>query len=292
MLYGPPSRHCPKCGAEISWQDSVCPKCGYDIAIKMPDATYSFRHMVIADNYSGTIAINASAVQAIGYLESIRDSISSSSEHLDPNFVDYTVKGIDFTMEVIKKQVIERVKDKPEHLEELEKKITEYIKLLRDHPDDEEKFQDFFQENFVFLEPKTVSCMPKKSFGGEGFPDFILTLSDLTYLIVEIETPEKQLYTGTGHPHHDLTKAQQQIRNYLKWARDEKDFLQRRELSNISADNTQGLLVYGMRASLTPTEISNLQALNLEVRSLYQIKTFDDILDAQQAILENLKSII
>jgi hypothetical protein len=83
--------------------------------------------------------------------------------------------------------------------------------------------------------------------------------------------------------------AQQQIRNYLAWAIEEKEFLRKRGVPEINADNVRGLLVIGRSSILTPIEIKRLQNLNAEVQNRYEIKTFDRIFGDNKVILGNLQ---
>ena len=89
----------------------------------------------------------------------------------------------------------------------------------------------------------------------------------------------------------EFTHAIQQIRDYLRWAIEEKEFLRKRQCPNISADNTKGLAVIGRIAKLTIDEAEKLKNLNAEVRGKYEIKTFDDILAEIKTIFQNLKKI-
>jgi len=135
------------------------------------------------------------------------------------------------------------------------------------------------------------ACFPKKSFGGEGYPDFLLFLHDSSYLLVEIEKPSASLFNKKGDPSSELTHATQQIRDCLRWAIEEKEFLRKQQCPNISADNTKGLVVIGRTAKLTIDEVKKLENLNVEVRGKYEIKTFDEVLAENKTILDNLKKI-
>jgi len=167
------------------------------------------------------------------------------------------------------------------------RKIQEYKRLVNDDAE-EPTFQRFFEETPSFLDPRVRKSIPKKSFAGEGYPDFLLILHDSSYLLVEIEKPSVRLFNKMGDPTYELTHAQQQIRDYLRWAIEEKEFLRKRGCPNISADNTKGLVVIGKSSNLTTKELSKLENINAEVRSRYLIKTFDKILEAE-IILNNLR---
>lgn len=173
-------------------------------------------------------------------------------------------------------------------LDEYASKIDEYQMLLNGSTD-ELAFQRFFEENPFFLEQKIKSAIPKKSFGGEDYPDFLLILHGPRHIVVEIEKPNVKLFNKRGDPTSALVHAQQQVRNYLAWAIEEKEFLRKRGVPEINADNVSGLLVIGRSRFLTPAEVVRLQNLSAEVHNRYEIKTFDRISEDNQAILENLQ---
>jgi hypothetical protein len=113
-----------------------------------------------------------------------------------------------------------------------------------------------------------------------------LVLRNRNYVIVELEKPAVKLYTKKGDPTQELSHAEEQVREYLHWAIEEKEFLRKRGLENLSADNTTGLLVIG--SDLTQEERRKLDTRNNSLRSMFMIKTFSEILEQNEATLENL----
>ena len=111
-------------------------------------------------------------------------------------------------------------------------------------------------------------------------------------LVIEIETPEKRLYTKKNQPTERFTQAMTQMNDYLQWVRDNRQFLRDRGWSKISAENTKGLLVMGDLSSLTKDEKVSFNSLRLSVRTEYQIKTFDEILIENRTLLSNLQTYI
>jgi len=249
-----------------------------------------FRVILVSD-YVGTVAVsgsNSSAYEAINYAKKMLFSISES----DPQraaFVDPAINVLKVAAEVVQKQEIELARTEKKDLEEYEKRISEYRSLLGKNAEESE-FQTFFEKNPVFLESRFKSSFPKKSLGGERIPDFILLLHDLSYLVVEIEKPALKLFNQNGDPRAELTHAQQQVRNYLKWVVEDKEYLKTRGFPNLTADNVRGLVVIGKDSDMTEEEKTKLESLNAEVRSKYEIKTFDRILLANESVLANLKT--
>jgi hypothetical protein len=164
--------------------------------------------------------------------------------------------------------------------------VAEYDKLLiLNEP--ELVFQRFFEKYPVFLDPTVQHSYPHMPFGAEKLPDFILE-NNCGYIIVEIEKPSVRLFTKSGEPTAFLTHAQHQIRGYLEWASLEGDYLARRLCKSVSASNVKGLIVIGRSDNLSEVEKRLLLTINCEVRSKYEIKTFDQLVANLQAIAKNL----
>jgi ppGpp synthetase/RelA/SpoT-type nucleotidyltranferase len=163
--------------------------------------------------------------------------------------------------------------------------VIEIYKSLMSASAEESKFQGFFEKYPGLLDPRVTRAFPRKSFAGENVPDFVLSLNDEGYILVELEKPSVRLYTKRGDPTAQLSHSEEQIRGYLKWAKEEKEFLRKRGLKNLNVENTTGLVVIG--ANLTLNEKHKLESHNANVRTGYTIKTFDRILEEYQFILAN-----
>jgi hypothetical protein len=171
-----------------------------------------------------------------------------------------------------------------------ESKYKARIELLRaliKTVEEEPKFQEFFEENPDFLNRQVSKVISQKSFGGEQFPDLILVLSNGNYIIVELEKPAFRLFTGKGDPTKELSHAEQQVRGYLAWANEDKEFLRKRGLENLSAENTTGLVIIG--AAVSHEEKRKLESLNDTIRSAFVVKTFCDVLEENEMCLQNLR---
>jgi len=148
-------------------------------------------------------------------------SISQS----DPQRAAFVIPAIDalkVAAEVVQKQETELARVERKDWEEYEKRLSEYRSLL-DKNAEEPEFQAFFEKNPVFLESEVKRFFTKKSLGGERRPDFFIVLHDLSHLIVEIKKPALRLFNQNGDPRAELTHAQQQVRDYLKWAVEDKE---------------------------------------------------------------------
>lgn len=175
-------------------------------------------------------------------------------------------------------------------LECYEKSVKEYAGLIIKPDVEEPELQEFFENNPTIINLQIEKIFSKKSFGGEGFPDFIAILNDGTHILIEIEKPTDKMYTKKGHPSAKFSQAEQQVRDYLQWANEEKEFLRKRGLPNISVENTRGLLIIGIRKNLTNKEKDKLKQQNYSSRGSHEIKTFDDILMENEQVIKSLRT--
>ena len=220
MVDEPPSKTCPRCGAYNAQSSSACFKCGYVFSspVTIPSGS-SIPHMNVPTNYSGTLTLSASAAQAIYNFDNVNSLIMERNlEDSDPILYESISNAFRFASAVMKKQDDERRKEKPEDIREYERKIEELKKLVNEDKD-EPIFQRFFNDNIHFIEPSTIKYEEKVYFGGEYIPDFLIETSTEQYIIVEIESPGKRLYTKGPQPTELFTQAMTQMGNYLQWAR-------------------------------------------------------------------------
>jgi predicted nucleic acid-binding Zn-ribbon protein len=274
---------CQKCGKVFPGTTVIwpCPNCGWTGSQTIIDT---------ATNYSGSVVVsgcNSSAFEAIRYAQSMLGSISYS----DPKragFVEPIIGKLAEAAEVVKRQETELALARKSDWIKYENKLEAYRELLERNAEEPE-FQGFFEENPIFLEPKIEQAYSKFSLGGELVPDFLLVLHDSSYLFVEIEKPSDRLFEKKGNPTAVFTHAQQQVRDHLKWVSNNQEFLRKRECHNLTGDNFKGLLVIGRSTDLDPRELDKLDNINAEVRSKYEVKTFDKILKENEAMLSNIK---
>lgn len=105
---------------------------------------------------------------------------------------------------------------------------NDYQILLKNHGNDEDKFQEFFEKNPGFI-PGAFNMFGESGHGSlrlalisqpkiaglfDRFADFMWLAKDsmnFNPIIVEIEAPNKKLFTKNGTPHSDFTKAKNQL---------------------------------------------------------------------------------
>jgi ribosomal protein L37E len=267
---------CLKCGNPIAnGQVGPCPYCG-------------FSAIDTSQNYSGSIAVsssNASAYDAILYAKNLLESVAKGDARTAYYLVP-TIEELEKAYRVAQQQEAAFATSRKSDWETYKKKLAEY-KALVDKCADEPAFQKFFESNPNFLEPKFKTVYPKYKLADELTPDFLLVLYDSSYLFVEIEKPDVPLFNKKKNPSAEFTHAQQQIRTYLKWVSENKAFLRDRECNNLTADNFRGLLVVGRSAGLGINERGKLENIKAEVRSKYEIRTFDELYRENVVMLKN-----
>ena len=170
-----------------------------------------------------------------------------------------------------------------------EKEIEEYGKLINKETILEHEVQEFFEEYPRILDARIKKLIPKVSFGGEQYPDFVAILINGNHILIEIEKPIDKIYKRNGDPSSEFSHAEQQINDYLHWLYSNPDYLRKRGFPNISVENTVGLIVIGMSKYLAPREKLKLKTHNFSTRSNHETKTFDQILVENQYILHTLK---
>ena len=164
----------------------------------------------------------------------------------------------------------ELLHDKKLVFDDYEKSVQEYKEIINSPDMRENNLQDFFLKNPEIIDLKITKLIPKQSFGGEKYPDFIAVLTNKKHILIEIEKPKDPIYKTNGDPSPEFIHAEQQIQDYLRWANEDKDYLQKPArkipLPEISIENTSGLLVIGKIASLGMEEKRKLQEKNMNAR--------------------------
>lgn len=173
----------------------------------------------------------------------------------------------------------------------LETLLFKYDELINRKDITEKEVQTFLQENPMILDFKAVDVHPQYSLGGELKVDFMIESKAVygrKYIIVEIKKPTDKLYTRKGDQTAILTHARQQVEDTLRWINENKEFLNRR-LSDISS--TSGIVIIGRNRTLNSEDRKRLIQTNKNIQA-YQIKTYDEILEENKALIENIKKLI
>lgn len=150
----------------------------------------------------------------------------------------------------------------------------------------EEPAHQFLKANPKLLSATHQKCWSKLPFG-ERFSDFVFREPGEEYLLVEIESPLRELFRRDGQQRHELTHAWNQILDWRSYL--ENNLSAAREnlgLSGISA-NPKSLIVIGRSAELSDENRRKLATMQSQVPNL-KILTYDDLIDRAKAVADNL----
>lgn len=178
-------------------------------------------------------------------------------------------------------------------IEALRSLIKEFEALLdKEGVDEVQDIQPFLSErrHWVLLSPSCKDVWPQKMLGNKWKVDFVVRESDDTYAAIEIESPNFQLYTKGLNPHHKLTHAEQQVRDYCEYVDQNRDSVEREEgLSGIY--RPKGVVVIGRRSSLDGDAMRKLVARNADA-GRYTVMVYDDLIDRVRALVDSVAALI
>lgn len=173
--------------------------------------------------------------------------------------------------------------------EVLRRRLDEFESLLDKPGVHEEEIKQFLKSEasrFIFgLE--CVRFHTEHELGAEFQADFVLQYSDARYVMVEIENPNRRLYTKRGQPTADLAHARQQVEDWQQWVEENNAYAQKQLPGCVLPE---GLIVIGRRRSLTTTDQTRLTRSNINTRGRLTIRTYDDLLESARAVVANLEA--
>jgi hypothetical protein len=150
----------------------------------------------------------------------------------------------------------------------------------------EEPLHQFLKGHPELLCPTHTKFWSKLPFG-DRVSDFVFRQPGNEYLLVEIESPLRELFRKDGQQREELTHAFNQILDWRVYIEDHlQDVQQRMGLIGISP-NPSSLIVIGRSSSLTEANRRKLTALQAQIPKL-RILTYEELLQSAQALAENL----
>jgi hypothetical protein len=163
------------------------------------------------------------------------------------------------------------------------KAVLDELARLLEGP--EEPAHQFLKQHPEIISPTHVAAWSKLPLG-DHVTDFVFREPVDDYLLVEIESPLRELFRNDGQQRQELTHAFNQvldwrifIENNLQKARDEIG------LSGISA-NPRSLIVIGRSESLTVGNRAKIATLRGQIPRL-RIMTYDELIQNSKAMAEN-----
>ena len=122
---------------------------------------------------------------------------------------------------------------------------------------------------------------------GDRVTDFVFKSPTQEYLLVEIESPLRELFRKDGHPRAELTHAISQIIDWRVFIENNLGKVQT-ELGLVGMPaNPESLIVIGRASALNPENRRKLATLHGQVPNL-KILTYDDLIADVKASAENL----
>ena len=161
--------------------------------------------------------------------------------------------------------------------------LQRFETLIASHPDDEPTFQRFLTEHPQVLDPMAAEVWAQPRLHGAEIPDFVIRRFDDSYVVVEIETPTKQLVTSTNQLSASVTYAVAQAAEYRR-------FIERLPTAQThfpQIDQVGCLVVVGLEDGLTKSQRQALRNFNREHYGL-QVVGFDWLARRGRAVRENL----
>lgn len=158
------------------------------------------------------------------------------------------------------------------------------LEHLLDGP--EEPAHQFLKANPSLISPTHSVCWSKLPFGNQ-FSDFVFREPWGDYVLVEIESPVRQLFRKDGQPRQELTHAWDQILDWRRYLENNLDTVRTDlGLTGISA-NPKSLIVIGRSSTVSDENRLKLMTLQNQVANL-RILTYDDLINSAKSVAENL----
>lgn len=162
--------------------------------------------------------------------------------------------------------------------------LSRYEELLTVAGNDESAFQRFLEKHPLLLDSSAFQVWGKPDLHGKLEPDFVIRTYDNSYVIVEIETPNKLLITKRGQLSAATTHAISQVLEYC-------DYLQTHISDAASVfpgfTTASGLVVVGEESALNSKQKVILRREN-ESRHNINIVGFDTLADSAIEVMNNV----
>lgn len=164
------------------------------------------------------------------------------------------------------------------------KAILDELGRLIDGP--EEPAHQFLKQHPEILSPTHTAAWSKLPLGNR-VTDFVFREPCNDYVLVEIESPLRELFRKDGQQRQELTHAFNQIIDWRIFIEDNLQSVQEEiGLLGISS-NPRSLIVIGRSADLTEEDRRKLSTLQGQIPKL-RILTYDELIQSSKAMAENL----
>jgi hypothetical protein len=150
----------------------------------------------------------------------------------------------------------------------------------------EEEVQRFLADHPELLYPDYIDCRPKLKLGEDLVTDYVVLVQGASgpeYVFVEIERPNKPVFTEKGWFSHQFTQAKDQLLQWSTWITINHDYLERK-LLNLGKPIFH--LVIGRGNEMTPQNKATIQAKFSGTNRRFG--TYDDVVKRFNTIVERL----
>jgi tetratricopeptide (TPR) repeat protein len=171
----------------------------------------------------------------------------------------------------------------------LRHRLAEFESLLNKPGVREEEIKQFLKSEASrpIFSLECVRFHTEHELGAEFQADFVLEYSGQRYVMVEIENPNRRLYTRRGQPTAELAHARQQVEDWQQWVEENNPYAQKRLPGCVSPE---GQVIIGRRSSLTTEHQTRLARSNVNTRGRLMIRTYDDLLESARAVVANIEA--
>ena len=149
----------------------------------------------------------------------------------------------------------------------------------------EEIIHQFLNQHSYILEPFYANIWSKPRLGESLIADFIIQLLDDSYIVVEIEKPSDQIFTGADDLTAKVNHAVRQVLEYRDWLSSNQLYA-RQNYPNIWRPG--GLVVIGLESNLTENQKLRLKQENESRHGIVRIVGFDWLHHRAESVYRNL----
>ncbi len=150
----------------------------------------------------------------------------------------------------------------------------------------EEEVQRFLASHPELLYPDYLDCHPKLKLGEDLVTDYVVLVQSASgpeHVFVEIERPNKPVFTEKGWFHHQFTQAKDQLLQWSTWITNNHQYLERK-LPNLGTPVFH--LVIGRGNKMTSQHRATIQAEFSGTSRRFS--TYDDVVKRFNTIVERL----
>jgi hypothetical protein len=165
-------------------------------------------------------------------------------------------------------------------------RLSDGLSALLEAADREEELQQYLNKHPELLYPDFIECFPKFALGDDFETDYVFLVQSHQgpeYVFVEIERPDKRIFTRQGHFTADFTQAKGQLLDWDGWITQNISYVQTK-LPGLFKPKFH--LVMGRSEGLVNDQRAMIRT---EFESTSRVfSTYDDLVDRFQQIITRI----